>query len=150
MLARRALEWLCSVTLFVLVAVTAIDVVGRYLLKAPLPQANEYVRALMAIVIFGGMPLVAADNAHLSAGFFEHLFAGRARRIRDAMVTAFATFASAAWTWQLARQALDLHGSQELLGTLPLRVSYIVWTIAALSAVATLLLAANLAPRRRP
>lgn len=137
------LELLCGATLVLLMTITAVDVIGRYLFKAPLPEAGDYVRGLMGVLIFGGLPLVSRRNAHLRAGFFDTLFAGRAAAMRETLVTVLAAVASAAWTWQLARQAADLTGTGEILGMLTMPVGWLVWLMAALSVASTVLLVAN-------
>lgn len=137
------LELLCAATLVLLMTITAVDVIGRYLFKAPLPEAGDYVRGLMGVLIFGGLPLVSRRNAHLRAGFFDTLFAGRAAAMRETLVTVLAAVASAAWTWQLARQAADLTGTGEILGMLTMPVGWLVWLMAALSVASTVLLVAN-------
>lgn len=139
-----SLELLCAVVLLLLTAVTAVDVLGRYLFKAPVPDAADYVRGLMGVLIFGGLPLVSRRNAHLRAGFFDGVFAGRALALRETLVTAASALACGAWAWQLGRQAMDLHGAGEILGMLPLKVGVLVWVMAALSAVSALLLALHL------
>jgi TRAP-type C4-dicarboxylate transport system permease small subunit len=138
------LELLCATVLLLLTGLTAVDVLGRYLFAAPVPEAADYVRGLMGVLIFGGLPLVSRRNAHLRAGFFDTLFTGRALALRETGVTAASAFASAVWAWQLGRQARELHASGEILGMVPLKVGVLVWGMAGLAAVSTLLLLAHL------
>lgn len=139
-----AVEMLCAVVLLLLTLLTAADVLGRYLFKAPVPDAADYVRGLMGVLIFGGLPLVSRRNAHLRAGFFDSVFSGRALAVRETSVTAASALACGAWAWQLGRQAMDLQSSGEILGMLPVKVGYLVWAMAALSAASALLLAMHL------
>lgn len=138
------LELLCAAVLLLLTALTAVDVLGRYLFKAPVPDAADYVRGLMGVLIFGGLPLVSRRNAHLRAGFFDNLFAGRALAVRETLVTAASALACGAWAFQLGRQAMDLHGSGEILGMLPVKVGLLVWGMAALAGLSALLMAMHL------
>jgi TRAP-type C4-dicarboxylate transport system permease small subunit len=70
---RQALVYLAAGALCLLIIITVVDVVGRYLLNAPLPGAFESVRALMALVTFSALPLVCVRNEHLRAGILDHL-----------------------------------------------------------------------------
>ncbi len=136
----RLVGWLCAWMLFALTLVSGVDVIGRYVFNSPLPNANDLVRALMGIVIFAGLPLVSADNAHLRAGFFDHLVSGSLLRVREVVVTLLSALACAVWTWQLGRQAIDMRSTGEVLGTVPMPVWYLVALMTLASGASTVLL----------
>lgn len=138
--ALRLIGWLCAWMLLALTLVTGIDVVGRYVFNAPLPNANDVVRALMGIVIFAGLPLVSADNTHLRAGFFDHLVSGRLLRVRESVVTVLSALACAVWTWQIVQQTLELHANGEVLGTVSMPLAWLTGLMALASAASTALL----------
>ena len=64
---RQGLVYLAAFSLCLLIVITMVDVVGRYILNTPLPGAFEAVRALMALVTFSALPLVCIRNEHLRA-----------------------------------------------------------------------------------
>jgi TRAP-type C4-dicarboxylate transport system permease small subunit len=66
-----ALEWIAAVALLAMIAVTTVDVIGRYIFARPLPGAYQIIEVLMAVLIFTGLPLVTASREHLSAGLIN-------------------------------------------------------------------------------
>ena len=52
------LELLASVVLFLLMLITCIDVVGRYLFASPLPGATELTEVGLAIMVFAAIPVI--------------------------------------------------------------------------------------------
>jgi TRAP-type C4-dicarboxylate transport system permease small subunit len=138
------LETICAVVLLLLAALTGVDVLGRYLFNTPVPDAADYARGLMGILVFGGLPQVSRRNAHMRAGFFDNAFRGRAIAVRESVVTAASALACGAWAWQLARQAAELQASGELLGMVPLKVGVLVWGMAGFAAISAVLLLTHL------
>lgn len=56
---------LAATLLLALMAVTGIDVVGRYLLNAPLSGAFEMTELLLGALVFMALPLVSRHGAHV-------------------------------------------------------------------------------------
>lgn len=63
---RLALACVCAVLLFALMAVTVVDVVGRYVFSRPLLGASEMTELLLAAVVFAGLPAVCLDDGHVT------------------------------------------------------------------------------------
>ena len=70
-LAFGVLTAFASVALLGLMAMTCIDVAGRYFFRSPLPAAYELTTLLMAILIFAGLPVVTGVGAHLKVDLLE-------------------------------------------------------------------------------
>lgn len=58
--------------LTIMVALTFTDVIGRRLFNTPVFGANDITEHLMALIIFGGLPLLTARRGHLSIDLFDH------------------------------------------------------------------------------
>lgn len=138
---RAILEWFCAAALVLLIALTAADVFGRYALNSPIPGAFEYVRALMGLLIFAGLPLVSERREHLSAALLEHLFSARANRVRQPLIDLFCVVALAVLTWRLAAEALDKKGSGEVLPGVDIPLWGLIAFMVAMSAAATVVTA---------
>ena len=52
-----------SLTLFGLMALTCVDVVGRYFFNAPLDGATELTQIMLGIVVFAILPLVSFSSS---------------------------------------------------------------------------------------
>ncbi|MEJ2623996.1 MAG: TRAP transporter large permease subunit [Pseudolabrys sp.] len=60
-------------TLFALMVLRCIDVVGRYAFNAPVPGASELTGLGLALLIFATLPIVTAYGEHVSVGLLESL-----------------------------------------------------------------------------
>src|SRR5207237_4001843 len=85
----RLLQWLAAATLFALMAVVSVDVVGRYLFNRPLPAGYELVQVLMGLMVFTALPLISRQNDQITIGLLDHLFKGSDERWRLAFVNGF-------------------------------------------------------------
>ena len=52
------LKWIVSLLLFLMMAITFVDVIGRYLFNAPIFGAAEMIQFLLAGTVFSGLILV--------------------------------------------------------------------------------------------
>lgn len=142
---RQALVYLAACALCMLILITVVDVVGRYLLNAPLPGAFESVRALMALVTFSALPLVCVRNEHLRAGILDHLISQRLNRLREPLVQLISVVVLCGITWRLGSEAMTKRRTGEVLSSidLPLWVPISFMTVmGALAVIVTIALAA--------
>ncbi len=79
----RTLQLFTAFILFALMVITVLDVVGRYVLNAPLVGAFELTKLSMGLLVFSALPLVTARERHIVVGMFEPILAAHgARRVR--------------------------------------------------------------------
>jgi len=83
---RIALAGIAAVALFAMMVITFADVIGRYLLSAPLRGAYELTEYLLALMVFTVLPQVTQRREHVTTGLFEKAFQGRLRRIKAALI----------------------------------------------------------------
>ena len=62
----RTLGAAAAVLLFGLMAVTTVDVIGRYIFNWPLRGGFELTELLLLTLVFAGLPLVSRADEHLS------------------------------------------------------------------------------------
>jgi len=98
-LLDAALGITAAVILFVLMAVTFVDVIGRYLFNHPLSGAFETTELLMLVLIFAGLPLVSRADEHVTMDFIDSLLGprGLAAAMRLTHLVCAATMALLAW-----------------------------------------------------
>ena len=102
------LEAVAAVLLLALMAVTGIDVVGRYLLNAPLPGAFETTQLLLGALVFAAMPLVGRAGGHVEVDLLVGLLPARAMRRLGLFAGAVSAVTLLYFAWQLGR-----HGAQQ-------------------------------------
>ena len=64
----RALEWVGAISLFLVMSLTVVDIVGRYMLNSPLPGSIELTRIGIAIVVFCALQSLTARRGHVLFG----------------------------------------------------------------------------------
>ncbi|MFS4436958.1 TRAP transporter small permease [Paracoccaceae bacterium GXU_MW_L88] len=71
--AKHILGGLCILLMLGLTLVTCIDVVGRYVLNAPLTGAYELTQVLLGALVFAALPLTTAAGSHVEVDLALHL-----------------------------------------------------------------------------
>ncbi|GAB0152652.1 MULTISPECIES: TRAP transporter small permease [Marinobacterium] len=59
------LEAVASLVLFILMALTCVDVIGRYLFNSPLHGGTELTEIGLAVMVFAAMPVVTWRGGHI-------------------------------------------------------------------------------------
>lgn len=117
---RGVLGAIVALGMFGMMAVTFVDVVGRYLFARPLPGSSELVQVLMAAVIGAALPIITGAREHVSMDLLSGLFRGAARRALDAAIDLFSAAVLAFLAMRLWDQAVNLQRAKA--GTLYLDV----------------------------
>lgn len=73
--------------LFAMMALTFVDVWGRYIFDAPIPGGFEVTELMMATLIFAGLPLVTRNDEHVTVDLLDKLFSRGAARVRDSLIS---------------------------------------------------------------
>lgn len=138
----RPLEILAASLLGVLMALTCVDVAGRYLLNAPVDGATELTRLLMAGVIFAALPAVSRDQEHVSVDLLDGVFPRRLLRLRHVLINLVCglCLAAVAWrAWLLAVRHGRYGDTTEFLQIPVAPVVYFISVMCALTAILLLL-----------
>ncbi|WP_138464554.1 TRAP transporter small permease [Poseidonocella sp. HB161398] len=75
------LRGLSALLIAALILVTVTDVIGRYILNAPLPGAFELTQILLALLVFTALPLTTARREHVEVDLLAHVLAPRVIRV---------------------------------------------------------------------
>jgi TRAP-type C4-dicarboxylate transport system permease small subunit len=139
-----ALKIIMATLLFAMMTITTIDVVGRYLLNAPVPGGFEIVQYLMAVVVFASLPLTTAADKHLSVSLVGDQLLGRTRGIHRVFVLTLSSVALVVIAWRMTEQALILARSQQISGFLQLPLAPIALVMSALAGLAAVVVLVKL------
>ncbi len=138
LLARTLL--LCGAAiLFAMLALTCVDVAGRYLLNAPVNGKTEITRFMMAGLIACTLPVVSVTGEQITVDLLDRFFRARAAAIQELVIDLIACFALAVLAnWVLFRAARLLkRGYVSDFLSLPLYpVAYFIGAMVFLSALA--------------
>ena len=119
-----------SALLLVLMAVTFVDVVARYLFNRPIRGAFEVTELVLLVLIFAGLPLVSHADEHVTMDFIDRMLPPRALavliRVIHAVVAAIFFFL----TWQVLIKAARIAGYGDTTDVLRIAVGPFVYFMA--------------------
>ena len=128
-----ALELLSALTLFGLMALTCVDVSGRYLINNPVMGATEMTQIGLAIMVFSAMPVLTWRGGHIVVDLLDHMLGERIVRLLtlfSALVISSSLYFVAVRIFELAQRSMKRGVVTEYLG---IPVGYIVEYIAIFS-----------------
>ena len=134
----------CAFLLMGLAALTVVDVVGRYVLTAPLPGAFELTELMLGALVFAALPLATMTGEHVAV---DALFDASPPRVRTALVWlgSLAT-AAALWViaWRLAAYSARLADDEAVTDALLVPLAPLGWFAAGMAGLSGLLAVARL------
>jgi TRAP-type C4-dicarboxylate transport system permease small subunit len=139
-LAARALGALASVSLFAMMAVTFVDVIGRYGFHRSVFGAAEIIEQLMMVTVFAGLAFITARNEHITVSLLDGIITRGFDAPRRWLSIALSVGSTALITWQMFAHALDLLRSGKRTAVLDLPQWTLPMSAAALSLVGFALL----------
>ena len=131
-----ALKTIMAIVMFMMMAITAVDVAGRYLFNAPISGGFEIVQYLMAFVVFAALPLTTASNGHLSVSLVEGRLRGGMKRLHKVYVLLLSLAGLLVLAVRMATQGELLSQSRQVSGYLALPLAPIAWALTVFAALA--------------
>lgn len=141
-LAERLVEGLVALALLLMMVITVLDVIGRYVINRPLPGATELVQYAMVSAIFIALPLITARREHISVSLIDGLFGARGRRWHRATIAAISAVVLVFVSWKLWEHARMLATNRDVIGFLNLPVAPAAFLAGVLAGVTVLVLIA--------
>jgi TRAP-type C4-dicarboxylate transport system permease small subunit len=140
---------LAAAMLFAMMALTFVDVLGRYLFRAPVQGAYDLVALAMGIVVFAGLPVVTVRGEHLQIGLFENLIRGTARRVLSLLIDLVSVVVLSVYAWRIFLHARHLLRSGEVMVSLAVSVAPFALFMSAMSAASAAIVLALVVGRMR-
>lgn len=137
---RNLLSGTAAVVMFLMMTITLIDVLGRYLFSAPLNGSYELTELMLAAVIFLGLPLITAEGGHIVVDILDPVFSSWVERIKNLVVELINIFAFGTFTWVLWEQALKLQRYQDTTAVLHIPLAWLAFMMVITTGLATLAL----------
>ena len=147
-----------AAALFVMLLLTCADVIGRYLLNAPINGKTELTRFMMAGLIASALPVISASGGHISVDLLDGKFSKRGAAIRDLVTDGIAALALGVLAYWLVFRADRLLSRGYVSDFLHLPLHPVAYFVALMVGVACLALIAKMTldiyyirrPERRP
>lgn len=120
----KVLEILTSVLLFIMMVLTFVDVLGRYLVSAPIYGAAEMIQFLLAATIFSAMGLASDGDTHISVELFSPKLETMLPRFQPAFVTLASVAGLLLIGFELGRSGIEswLNGKTTIVLEWPIAV----------------------------
>lgn len=142
-LTTRLLGLVGAILMFSMMALTFVDVWGRYIFDSPVPGGFEVTELMMATLIFAGLPLITLHDEHITVDLFEQFFPKSLLRWRDALIGVLCTVMLAVLSyrmWLKAEEQVE-YGDRTAALYIPVApVTYFMAVAAALSCVLLMIL----------
>jgi len=128
-----------SVILLLMMALTVVDVVARYVFSRPLRGAFEVTELMLLVLIFAGLPLVSFSDEHAVMDFIDRLLGPRGqRRLERAVQLVNAAFMFLL-TWLVWRKADRIWAYRDATDVLRIVYGPFVYFMAVTLALAALI-----------
>jgi len=121
-----------SVILFLMMLLTFVDVVARYLFNFPLRGGFEITELMLLVLIFAGLPLVSHADEHVTMDFIDRLLPEAGRRLLVRAVHAVCAAVMFFLTWQVWIKARTIAGYGDTTDVLKITVGPFVYFMAAM------------------
>ena len=131
----RALGAAAAMLLFGLMALTAADVVGRYVFNWPLRGAFEITELLLLALIFAGLPLASRTGEHVTLDFIDMALHHRGRLLLRRLVDLVCGLLILGLAWRVWNKAGKIAGYGDTTEVLRLPVGPFVYFMAIMVAV---------------
>ena len=138
----QILEVVSSIVLAAMMLLTFVDVIGRYILGAPVFGAAEMISTMLALAIFLGLGIANARDRHIVVELFDARIRALSPRIYDALIQGFSIIAMCLIVFVLCQQAVEAAhvGSTTVVLEWPLAwITGAITVLAALSVVSQVL-----------
>jgi TRAP-type C4-dicarboxylate transport system permease small subunit len=106
-LAARVLGMIAGAALFAMMALTFVDVIGRYGFHRSVFGAAEIIESLMIVTVFAGLAVITARNQHITVSLLDTLIARRFAAPQRWASIAISVGCTLLITWQMFEHGLD-------------------------------------------
>ncbi|MDB9752817.1 TRAP transporter small permease [Oceanospirillaceae bacterium] len=143
LILQRILGGLAATFLLTLMLLTLVDVVGRYGFNMPVSGSYEITELLLAAIIFSALPLVSANDQHITVDLIDSFVPSFIAWVRDISVALVMGLILAGISYKVWLKALESvrYGDRTAMLYLPTAPVYFYISIAlGISCVVVLLL----------
>lgn len=137
-LAGYTLGTVAAITLFAMMLLTFADVWGRYLLNQPVFGGYEVTEFMMGVLIFTALPMLCAQEGHVTIDLLDHFVPKRWLRWQRIVVNIISGIVLAVMSWQVFLLSHQLAGNNEVTMTLKIPHAPFALVFAIMTAFASL------------
>lgn len=129
----RTLVVIAGVFLFGMMAITTIDVFGRYVIGQSLPGTVELVQTALTIAVACALPAVTLANSHIALGLVQGAQSHPLERIRQGFISVLGAGVLGCVSVVLYEHAAEAARYKDVIGYLQLPVAPMVYVLSAMT-----------------
>lgn len=130
------LETISSVVIFVMMVLTFVDVIGRYVFHSPIFGGTEIISALLALTIFSGLGVINARDEHITVELLDDRFRRLLTPVAyEIIIQTFSVVAMALVAAVLFEHAWEAYKVKKLTEVLEMPVFYVSSIVAVFAVV---------------
>lgn len=134
-LLDKGLMFIVALVMFGMMAVTFVDVLGRYVFSAPIPGGFEIIQFMMPLAMFGALPVITRSESHIVISVISGLLTKRAAWIQRFCILILSAVVNAGIAYIMWLQGVELAEAQQISGFLEWSFAPPAYLISGLSAV---------------
>ena len=138
-LLQRTLGYFAAAVLFLMMIVTAVDVVGRYFFNKPLAGGFEITEIGLALLIYCALPLVSARREHIVIDTFDVFMSPGVKTFLNRLSDVVCFVALSGVGYILFKRALRVAEYGDTTNVLLLPLAPVVYTMSGMIVVAGLM-----------
>ena len=142
--ASASLTGIAFVVLLLVLAITFVDVVGRYFFNSPLTYSVELVQLGMGAIVLCGLPMTTMHRGHVSVDLVEHTLPKPMRSILQIFASFCTCFVLALFAWRLWERAIGFRSDGIGTDVLFLPIWPVVFLMAVAAGVAAIIAATQI------
>ncbi len=134
----RFLGILAVTLLFAMMALTFVDVCGRYFFDLPVPGGFEITEIMLSTLIFAGIPLMTMTREHITVDLFDRFMPRAVEHVRTGIISLLCCIMMGVVCYQLWIRALDAVEFGDTTAILMIPMAPSTFFMCAMSGLATL------------
>jgi TRAP-type C4-dicarboxylate transport system permease small subunit len=138
-LLQRTLGFFAATVLFLMMTITAVDVVGRYFFNKPLAGGFEITEIGLALLIYCALPLVSARREHIVIDTFDVFMSPAVKRFLNRLADVICFMALSGVGYILYRRAVRVAEYGDTTNVLQLPLAPVVYTMSCMIVIAGLM-----------
>ena len=136
----KILMFLVALVMFGMMALTFVDVVGRYVFNAPVPGGFEIIQFMMPMAMFGALPVISRAEAHISISVMSDFLGPINLWIQRLIVLIGSALANSGIAYVMWLQGKELAEADQISGFLELSFAPPAYLISFLSAITVVII----------
>ena len=139
-LLDKILMFLVAIVMFGMMAVTFVDVVGRYVFSAPAPGGFELIQFMMPLAMFGALPVITRSESHITISVMSNMLGPRHVWFQRLVILIGCIVVNVGITYIMWLQGVELAEAQQISGFLEWSFAPPAYLISLLSAVTVVII----------